>query len=817
MFVAGVLSSCQETINYPAPTIGTISPTSVSATQSSFNLTVTGTNLTPASTVNWGSEPLPTLFQSITSLSATVPATLLQNPGTVNITITTPTPGGGTSPALMFTINPTTSAVPHISSISPTTVQTNGGSFTLDVTGTNFVTLSNVIVNGSVLPTSFESATSLEVSSVPAAYANSAGLLQVVVVNPPPGGGSSNSFTLTVANPVPTIASISPTNGQAGGSAGTLTVTGASFATNAVILFNGSPRVSTVASATSMTTLLTPADFLEAGVNQIQVINPSPGGGASNILPLSVSPTDSAGLPVLVDVAPDGTQASSGICGGAANCASGAQGLTLTTSGPSVNMTGEFVAFASISGNLLTNQTNSASEIYLRDTCLGVGSCTPTTFALAISASGGVPNGPSSEPTLDSSGTDVAYTSLATNLVNYVNVSPGSSVSQIYWQPACSGSTGPCSLSTTTTGSTTATSTPVLVSIAADSVNPGNGNSYNPSISADGRYVAFVSLATNLVSNVQVDGVTPQVFLRDTCTGVTPLTQSGGTCIPVTYLVSSPDGVTPGNGSSSRPVVSNLGAYVAFQSSATNLGSAAPNPGIQEVFEQTECQITTPGCTPTMALMSTPDGTTASAGSEPAISFDGRFIAFASAANNLGANGVQQIYARDTCIGAITTCNQSTILVSSENGSVPGNNLSEYPSINSNSSGSGQFIAFASLATNFGANVANGVENIFVRDTCLSLVTTTTSCAPGLALASQGAGSSPSAANGNSVMPAVSGDGHTVAFLSFASNLVARDTNSLEDIFLGRDIILSSLLGIRTPGVRARCCVISSNKVRKFR
>ena len=193
----------------------------------------------------------------------------------------------------------------------------------------------------------------------------------------------------------------------------------------------------------------------------------------------------------------------------------------------------------------------------------------------------------------------------------------------------------------------------------------------------------------------------------------------------------------------------------------------------------------TPGCIPTILLMSTPDGTTPASNPslEPAISFDGRFVAFASAALNLGANGIQQIFVRDTCIGALTTCATSTILVSTFNGAL-GDNLSENPSINSNSTGSGQFIAFASLASNFGANVANGVENIFVRDTCLSLVTTTTSCAPGLALASQGAGSSPPAANGNSVMPSVSGDGHTVAFLSFASDLVPRDTNSLEDIFL---------------------------------
>ena len=48
---------------------------------------------------------------------------------------------------------------------------------------------------------------------------------------------------------------------------------------------------------------------------------------------------------------------------------------------------------------------------------------------------------------------------------------------------------------------------------------PGNGDSYNPVISPDNRYVAFVSLATNLVSNATVSGIIPQVYLRDTCNG----------------------------------------------------------------------------------------------------------------------------------------------------------------------------------------------------------------------------------------------------------------------------------------------------------
>ena len=161
---------------------------------------------------------------------------------------------------------------------------------------------------------------------------------------------------------------------------------------------------------------------------------------------------------------------------------------------------------------------------------------------------------------------------------------------------------------------------------------------------------------------------------------------------------------------------------------------------------------------------------------------NGRFIAFASTAQNLvaGVGPTQQIYLRDTCTGVstiTTACAPSTILVSTANGGVPGNGLSERPSI----SASGQFVAFASQASNL-ANTINGIENIFVRNTCLATITT---CTQGLAIASIPGGTNASPSNGQNYAPSISADGHTVSFISFSNNLVPRDTNGLEDIFLG--------------------------------
>ncbi len=953
------LPSCQQTINYPAPTLTSISPVNVVAGQPQFTLTLIGSNFTPASVVDWGGQALTEFtFVSTSEIQAIIPADFVQNPGTTEVAVFTPQPGGGLTVPLLFTIFEPFTPVPQITSLSPSAVLAGSGSFNLFVNGTNFNTLSIVTVNGANRVTTFQTPASLAVQ-ITSSDVTSGGALQIAVVNPqlnsqsatrincggpavnpfvadtdfsggsgqtttaaidtsktnnpapmavyqtaragnstytipgnppfgsletvrlhfaetsmtaagqrkfnvsingaqvlgsfdifaaaggqnianvqqfaepsnangqyviqftsvigsplisgieiipPAGGGSSNSVALEVTNPLPGISTLSPVSAQAGSSA-TITVTGTSpgpdFVPNSVILVNGAPHATVFSSPTVVSATLTAADLASAGISLVQVFNPSSrssppfDGGTSNALTFAVTPAISAGLPMLVDIAPDGTQANDGICGGTVNCQNRTLGLTLATSGPSVSGDGSFIAFASVSSNLVTGQTNSASAIFLAATCLtSVSSSSCLTISpVSLAIDGGPANGASSEPTLDGTGNRVAFTSQATNLVNYVSfqsVPPGRR--QVYTQPPCpiTSSTAPCTFSPSTEGA-------VLVSISADGTSAGNGDSYNPVISPDGQFVAFVSLATNLVSGVTVDGVTPQVYIRSTCGNVTPQTQTAGGCVPITYLVSSPDGTTPGNAPSSNPAIASGGTYVAFTSSATNLGPSAPNPsGLQEIFEQNECQLATPGCIPPMYLISTPDGVTPAdaASVQPAISSDARFVAFASAADNLGIapGGFQQVYVRDTCLAStLANCTASTRLVSTPdtllNPKTPAKGLSEHPSISSCSSGAssascatGPLVAFASVASNLAPSL-NGVENIFVRNTC-DAVLAPSPCTPSIVLTSQAAGASPPAADGSSVAPAISGDGHTVSFISFADNLVAHDSNGLEDIFL---------------------------------
>jgi hypothetical protein len=771
--VTAILPSCGGYINNPAPRTISLNPTDIDAGHPAFTLTVNGKNFTPTSVIEWRGtatnqtpQPLLSIFLSQDQMQVNIPALFVQVPGSASITIFTPNPGGGTSnPPLKFTIDPVSSPVPQITSLSPSGVLAGSNGFNLLVTGRNFVATSVGTVNNSTRATSFFNSTSLQISLLSSDIAT-AGVLQIEIINPPPNGGTTDPFPLAIQNPVPVISTVSPTTIQAGGTPTSLIVTGNAFVQGSQILINGAPRTTAPVSGTQLTIQLTTADLAVGGVNQVQVSNPGPGGGPSNILTFAVDPTLTVGLPVVLDLAPNGALANNGVCGPV--CTGGTPDQR--TAGPSTSTSGGIVAYASISSNLVAGNTNTTSDIFIRTTCLAT-TCIPHTIVLSTDSLGGSANGASTEPVIDGSGLHVAFTSKATNIDSTV---PLNGISrQVYWRPTCTNA--PTCIGTTFQAQ--------LVSISADGFSAGTGESYDPAISSDGRYVAFVSTATNLISNGSFDGITPQVFVRDTCLAVTT-----GTCTPTTFLISTGDGTTPANGASANPSIATSGLFVSFASTAKNLGATAPNPsGLSEVFVR-GCTFLASVCTGQTLLVSTPDGATPANGSstQPSIAPTGRFIAFASTATNLGTNsgGVQQIYVHDTCAGITTTCTATTVLVSTSDGTTPANAISEHPSMNSaglNGTSTAPIVAFASLASNLSLNTANGVENIYVRKTCVSVTTT---CAASTIVASQAAGTLPPPASASSFAPSISADGHSVSFLSFANNLVALPTNNLSNIFL---------------------------------
>src|SRR5207244_3874523 len=160
-----------------------------------FTLTVTGTNYNASSIVRWKASNRTTTFISSTQLQAAIPASDIAATGTAAVTVFNPTPGGGTSGSVTFTIT-ARNPIPTLSSTSPSNATAGGAAFTLTVTGTNFNTSSVVRWNGNARSTTFGSTTQLT-AQITAADIVAAGTVPVTVFNPTPGGGASTAQTFT--------------------------------------------------------------------------------------------------------------------------------------------------------------------------------------------------------------------------------------------------------------------------------------------------------------------------------------------------------------------------------------------------------------------------------------------------------------------------------------------------------------------------------------------------------------------------------------------------------------------------------------------
>ena len=363
------------------------------------------------------------------------------------------------------------------------------------------------------------------------------------------------------------------------------------------------------------------------------------------------------------------------------------------------------------------------------------------------------------------------------------------------------------------------TFTLLRVSVAPDGT-PGNGDSGNPAISADGRYIAFGSSASNLVAgdtNAHAD-----IFVRDLVTNQT-------TRVSVAF-----DGTQANGDSWDTPAISADGRYVAFRSNANNLVAGGTN-GDPHVFVRDLVTNQT-----TLVSVASGGAQENGASRSPAISADGRYVAFMSDASNLVSGDVHGgVFMRD-----IAT-NQTT-LVSVASDGAQGNGASEGPAI----SADGRYVAFWSDASNLVASDINGGPDVFMRD-MVTNQTTRVSVASDAAQAirysgypaisadgrhvsftssgdnptSQAQGLTPynvfvrdlainqttnvsvapdgAQANSSSEYSAISADGRYVAFESAASNLVVGDTNGAPDVFV-RDLATNETtrMSVATDGAQ---------------
>ncbi|MGE0882993.1 MAG: pre-peptidase C-terminal domain-containing protein [Blastocatellales bacterium] len=286
----GTSNASTLTINFTPPVINLLSPSSAVAGGQAFQLNVTGTNFAPGSVVRWNGEDRTTAFVSVTELAAQITAADIANVGTATVTVFSPPPGGGTSNAVNFQINPAARPLPRISQLTPDNALAGSAGIVLTVTGTNFVSDSVVRWNGQPRTTTFVNSTQLKADITAADLANVGNAL-VTVFTPPAGGGESNTLTFAInqpPNPVPVITTISPSTVGAGTGAFVLTVNGTGFVNGSVVQFNGSNRATTFVGATQLTAQILAADIAGANTPTIRVVSPAPGGGTSNEVTLTV-------------------------------------------------------------------------------------------------------------------------------------------------------------------------------------------------------------------------------------------------------------------------------------------------------------------------------------------------------------------------------------------------------------------------------------------------------------------------------------------------------------------------------------------------
>jgi hypothetical protein len=437
-----------------------------------------------------------------------------------------------------------------------------------------------------------------------------------------------NTFQTPTGAPINFLA---PADASAGGPAFTLLVSSVTggFVTNTVIQWNGKTIPTTYVSASQVTATIPASLIATAGTAYVNTYQPQSGSGMnglSNVLPFIINPPPNP-VPLITSLSPT-------------SAAAGSPSFTLTVNGASFLTTSNASGGSQVFWNIGTTQTSlpivniTASQIQATvDSSLLVNSTSqPITATVTVynpplpptGGNGGVPNPSNGGGGVSANGLPFSITpaSSSTSAVHGAVAEDTPAVSrdgryvaftaaqgehnQVFVRDTCEGAASGCESRT------------MLLSVADDGT-PGSDDSRSPSMSADGRYVAFSSAAANLVSGSPAGR---QVYLRDTCLGA-----STEPCTPSTTLVSSDaNGALVGT-ESILPSVSASGRFVAFLAvtpSASTAGTAnkgaaqtkaaavGTNSGLRTVFVRDTC-LGASNCTPkTTRISLQPGDTTAS-------------------------------------------------------------------------------------------------------------------------------------------------------------------------------------------------------------
>lgn len=331
------------------------------------------------------------------------------------------------------------------------------------------------------------------------------------------------------------------------------------------------------------------------------------------------------------------------------------QGAAGISHEPAISRDATLVAFTSEASSITAADTNGVADVYV---CLWQ---EEMSTRVSVSSDGAEANGPSGEPAV-SDNRVVAFTSTASNLV--LNDTNGAA--DVFVRDLLNGTTE-------------------RVSIGPNGQEP-NGASHSPAISADGRYIAFVSSG----SNFGLPGGVSHVWLRDRLANSTSLVSIGV--------------VGPGTGDSGEPSMSSDGSSIVFSSEAPNLVMFDTNESSDVFVRHVVGDVWMTEIASVNSLGVQGNG----ASNEPAVSPDGNWIAYTSAATNLTAgdtNQAKDIFVRDMSAG--TTGRASLGALDQE-----GNSDSTMPAVTDNA----KRIIFRSTATNLVESDTNNEADIFVRE-----------------------------------------------------------------------------------------------------
>jgi trimeric autotransporter adhesin len=798
------------------PIITNLAPSSITAGSQAFTLFVSGSgfinsNSAGITTVYLNGSPRTGIVNTNTNqVAMSVLASDVAAPGIATITASNPAPGGGLSQnSATFVINPVSAVTPLIASISPGTASPGGASFTLTVNGNgaNFVAPtmppppacmnpinaplcaqasgSMVEFNGSPRASTVVSATQLT-ATIEATDIATAGCDSISVYTPNGVGGfyfsPSVGFAVSKGG-VPLICSLSPSTALQGGPAFSLNVFGANFTSSSMLQWNGSMLPTTFINSTALVAQVPATNLAKAGTFPITVS----GGAASTAINFVVNPAP----PTITSLSP-----STSVAGGPA--------FTLAVTGTNFTQdtviewngsarSTSFSSATSLSAQILVADiTNAGTDSVVAVNPQGVGGASQpfpyvVTAAAAtnnvkfpqvvsVSVLGGPADGPSESPAISSDGRYVAFYSEAKNLV------ANSAAGNVYVRDTCASVAAACTPATR------------AVDVAVDGGAANGKTGRQVSLSGDGRFVAFLSRATNLVSGgAQVSSGFWNVYVRDLCAGAN--VPSG--CSPHTELLSASLNGEVTNGPSASPSLSGDGRFAAFVSSATNVSTdnilAHP-----QVYVRDTCAGPTAAksCMPHTISVTLDDEDRLSSiqSGRPAISGDGRFVAYeawsAASATSTALISAAIVLA-DTCQGidAAAGCSPSAHRISyaADGSALPGVNIT--PSINSDA----RFVVFESQPAQPASSSADSAvsSKSFLRDTCLG-ATAPDGCVP--STTALNAASSTASDKNQVFSPSISASGRYISFVEGHSAFASPNASSTEGALLVRDTCFGAAL-----------------------